>query len=825
MWRRFLTSIRMNSSLPFPVRHRVPGPVCLSIGLFMATLIPLKAALWEGANEVQGWLHLDWFGYWYPVGANHLHAEHGWQYALGDSNESIYLYDYALNSWTWTSASTYPWIYRFADPSEWAWYYRGAQPGNRWYYLPDLETFLPEWDWRLANFRTGEQVTHTVAQPTGSPTVIVDTTTGLRLEVPAGEHGTVKVAPLLEAPPAPFDGEGYHIETDDMHDLVLEIPAEELAGDVFPMLFVYGQMEGIFDDEIGYSPRWTPVPYDEEPDGSYRFYLPFTAPAAPDLSRQNVLVPSAATPGRRPKSFWLSRIDSSMPERQQHYNIRQQVGSYVDFLLADLSSAAHAKVESFRSTHPLRISYGSNSYQGFNVVRLGSWGRSVRPLLAISSPLITRSLAHETGHYMTHMLVGHDTYDVLQTRGGCIRANCHGIQVDIGRDNLVEDYAYFIEWYLTGVGGNMVLEHPYNFFRATEQIRPTNIDIPSLEGFAAHMLAGLRSEATTMYNHERIFKEVAPIGLSWSRIFDIISAGALTVEDLRDSCEAALSGDAREAFLIYLNRIGWSYRVKGRLVDDTGAPIEGALVRTIKRIGDTVYAGSSTRVPSKADGSFFQTGDVYGGASMLEVTLETGVVMEVPIEIKWSEPTNEQVDLGTLEVAETSALNAVFAGTHTSGQAFPPGFQIDLSCNLAINILGGDPDAARVEIEEDFDYNTPVVRIHIFAPVGSEVEIKGPMQVVPSPMGGSYDTGVQEDPVYWEVTNISGEAYGGLHPHLFASESGNTAQLDGTIGVNDGLSAQAMFSRGGDFYTTGEMRTYLGRYAGSFLLMVYGEAP
>ncbi|MEX0331972.1 MAG: PEP-CTERM sorting domain-containing protein [Puniceicoccaceae bacterium] len=93
-------------------------------------------ALWGDCDHhPDDWHASDWYGWfnavYYPL---MWHAEHGWQTCSGGSPQSVMFYDHGLQVWTWTSSTSYPFIYRFGDQPGWLFYFKGCQPGERWFY-------------------------------------------------------------------------------------------------------------------------------------------------------------------------------------------------------------------------------------------------------------------------------------------------------------------------------------------------------------------------------------------------------------------------------------------------------------------------------------------------------------------------------------------------------------------------------------------------------------------------------------------------------------------------------------------------------------------
>lgn len=90
---------------------------------------------WDAADSGGGWRQSAWYGWFNDLRYPYIsHVEHGWQYCLGDSQNSIYIYDYALGCWLWVSKEWYPLIYKFQPHAGWYLYLTGGRTPNRWFY-------------------------------------------------------------------------------------------------------------------------------------------------------------------------------------------------------------------------------------------------------------------------------------------------------------------------------------------------------------------------------------------------------------------------------------------------------------------------------------------------------------------------------------------------------------------------------------------------------------------------------------------------------------------------------------------------------------------
>jgi hypothetical protein len=106
--------------------------------------------LWADATDYgNGWCESSWYGWFNDIHYPYiLHLEHDWQVCFGDSQQSIYLYDYGLRSWIWISRDLYPYIYKYGLHESWYLYFKGGKSPNRWFYSYLTGGFVNESDLR-----------------------------------------------------------------------------------------------------------------------------------------------------------------------------------------------------------------------------------------------------------------------------------------------------------------------------------------------------------------------------------------------------------------------------------------------------------------------------------------------------------------------------------------------------------------------------------------------------------------------------------------------------------------------------------------------------
>ncbi len=479
--------------------------------------------------------------------------------------------------------------------------------------------------------------------------------TGLVFRFPAGGQGEIKTAAILSAPPSPFPGEGVYIEYDGMGEVQLVLPGVDDGSGAYPMVHVHRHVDGSFHDDLGSVPRWISLPYTSLSGGRMAFTLyPNEASGQRATHRQSAL--------QRADHTSISHIQPGDTDGLALIFIKEQAQVYHDFFLNSVSPAKRDSIRAHMQAHPLHIALGTtNSYTGF--WWLQGLRTKARPIVTVNKTHAQASLAHEIGHYYTHLLPGDASYYQLEKQAPILFGTRHAIGGYVGRDFLLEDYAHYFDFFLRGMADSFHLHNPRAFLDA----RAPNQDVPGLEGCGAFMLAALTNPETRLRDSSGEMVDVPVIGLAGSAVFEIIAQGALTTDDLRQNIHDALSAANKTAFQVHLQHIGWRYEVRGRFVDRSGTPVA---TRSGTRLGNFVevngkrYPGGWSLSGSSSDGRFSMR-HVFGGPSILQATLSNGTAVEVPISIDWSKPTNVTVDLGDI------VLDAQSGGPSTHTGIFP----------------------------------------------------------------------------------------------------------------------------------------------------------
>ena len=483
---------------------------------------------------------------------------------------------------------------------------------------------------------------HTVSIGVAAGGEVADTQSGVRLLFPEGGSGQVTMTQLTGTAPVPAStsGVGWRIEYSGSQKMEIVLDGAFDGSADWPAVFRFEELTpGAVDDDRGVGPRWVPLPVRQVGPGRYAFEV---SPGTSTSSRSTAA--SADDPRKRAsaavrfssRDYYIAQMAKASTDterRMAQYSLGNQ---YIDDVIAAMPTALATQVRQRRAEKLLSWGNDGNYYRGFSFFVT----RRLYPQINVTFD--NNSLAHELGHYLTHMMVGHDVYEQLEAQP---YPEKHGVLDVVGRGSINEDYAFVIEYFLTRWGGNSDLFNPNSFLRS----RPAGADVPSIEGFAAAMMASLVRPTTAIssFDNANHVVDVPTIGLSYGQVFSIIATGATNLNTLRSRIEAALDDEGRRRLLVNLQRMGWRYSATLRVVDTNGQPVPDADARLVVRAGGSEYVADVGRT----DGSgALNLWFAFPGQSTLVVT-RAGETLEGPVAVDPGRSTQERIALGDVTVA------------------------------------------------------------------------------------------------------------------------------------------------------------------------------
>jgi len=490
-------------------------------------------------------------------------------------------------------------------------------------------------------FSLGPETSYPI--PAGTDVAVPDSISGGTFVLATG-GGTVRVARIASGPAPSAPGESFWVGYEGPGRIRLEISDDP---DVMEILYGYGIDMGSIDDEIGRVERWTCVPVAE------------SLQVSPGIrSVRYELIPQFERGGREKAgthlgfgAYHLAQLTPQSTSVQRFEAAKRQgwnyLGAVIDSLPSAMAGYVATQTASGATYEPTFYNSEDHKYKGF--LYLSALFPITDPSIYLGPAASEHTVAHEMGHFINHILAGEQKYLVLEAQAPDEHAPG---EEHPNRSSIMEDYAHFCDYFCTGTVLNVDSNEPYSFFESftgSRGLSPSAVDWPSLEGFGTVMLTSLIRRSSTIRTSATRTQDFPVIGANFPEVWRLVAAGAPNINVLRDSVETFLAARGKRALMpVFGERIGWRYHGRGRLVDADGNPIKNASVTAIYSSGNKIWRtpGSAT---SGSDG-IFTISRLFPGQSRLRVGQGTDST-DVDIEIPWSRPTNNEVDLGDLVVA------------------------------------------------------------------------------------------------------------------------------------------------------------------------------
>ena len=489
-------------------------------------------------------------------------------------------------------------------------------------------------DWSL-----GESQVHQVAEVPGAK--IEDGTSGEIFELPEG-GGELTITPILEGPEVGAEDSAFEVgytgegpaqllivqEADDI-DLVLRfVPFDVVI------------QEGDYFEDGG----WIPVAAVEGATDTVRVEI---LPSAGALAR------GATSAAPRISKFRRIRIKTTDSYPIKLAQMKANVKLAVDELVLGVADHRRPAVE--RAVHG-DLAYSVHLRERAKIspdalpCYAPFWNDDLRWFVACGLLMIddsAGSVAHESGHYFHHVLVGTEVFKTFLPR-----PEGHKLATLGATYNLIEEPAYFAEYYLNGLIGSPATYNPENgSFLIGGGLRPATTNFLDLEGFATALLASLtRSDAEIRDFEGRRVRVPVVDGERIERFqagFEIFAEGTNSVPavlgEIRDYL--FLNGGQDGKLPAMLEPIGLSYHGKIRFVDEDANGVAGVSVRPISSAEGVTY---SLPTNGTTDGSGNYTlPRLFPGQARLRVYHDSDST-EVSYAVDWTIPTQQEINLGTI---------------------------------------------------------------------------------------------------------------------------------------------------------------------------------
>lgn len=489
------------------------------------------------------------------------------------------------------------------------------------------------------DFQLGPRTVYQV--PPLSQATVANTVSDGTFVFPQG-GGTLTVARILSGPSPTFPGSGFWVEYAGSSRIQWRT---EDRPDEKELFLGYGVDLGSIDDETGRVPRWTAVPVVDTLGAGRSRMLLFEIIPPFDWSTGKA---PAGTTHTGFSAYHLARLTPSSTSVQRYEAAERQAWAYfdtmVDSLPPPLNGYVATQVQSGAAYEPTFYQSLDHKYKGF--IYLTTLAPFTRPMIFLSEVASEHTVAHEMGHFLTHILAADQKYLVLEAQAPA--EHLPGDRHE-GRSVMVEDYAHFTDYFCTGSILNGDPEEPWEFFDifpSSSGLTPSGVDWPSLEGFGAVLLTSLVRQSPTIHANTGLTEDIPVVGAHFKDVLPLFTKGASNVNDLRGEVATFLANRGQAGlFPALAERIGWRYNAAGRIVDGAGQPLKDVRVQAICEAGGRLYRtpGSNT---TGVDGRF-SLSRVFPGESKLRLWRGSDST-DVSINAGWVRATNETYNTGDL---------------------------------------------------------------------------------------------------------------------------------------------------------------------------------
>jgi len=480
------------------------------------------------------------------------------------------------------------------------------------------------------------------------------------------------MTPITATPQdGPAPGKGYRIEYSGTDSLEVLVPYQ--TGEV-PLLYVWSVPQISVYENRNLDASWLAL------EATDTVSTPAVFPLL-DPGSQAAAFHKGGSPTKfvvRPYDIWQATITKSSGQWEKLGILTELakncILSIYDALPASVQPAAKAEIDGrlapkVHYAYPGMISLYHPFVIGSGV--LGSTFRTADPYFMFQTiggnAASSSTVAHEVGHYMSHILVGDDNMAVLESQ-----ANKYHEMGDAhsGRP-MLEEYAMFADYFMWGkTGGSNNMEEPINLLNLVKSSTPAQIDWPSREGYATCLLAVLHAGKPKLtVGLSGASEDIPVISASFTDEWGMLADKPMNVNALRGEVALYLNKSGKwDAMPILLERTGWSYHGSGTVVDDQNHGIASARVQMVAKLasGKEYYAPLQS-VTTDKDGNF--TFDrVFPGATSVRVWVGKDS-MDLPISVDANQPTNIALSLGQFKFAALGDLFALtsFAQTASDG--------------------------------------------------------------------------------------------------------------------------------------------------------------
>lgn len=489
------------------------------------------------------------------------------------------------------------------------------------------------------NTNTGKTKTYSI----NASSFVSDEITGLSFSATDVGSGSIVITQVKSAEGITESDSAFSIEYNGTGFAQVKIPIQK---GMETYLMGYADYAGLcFYNSISNSKGWLPMPVIASDANSKTYLLPLPNSVAKANGNMNIQ--------------WSGVANYRVINRQasdKTAEIEKQVNDALDKLMNIVPDKLLAEIKTKKDTtykHSVYVETSNIDKQPCYIPYMHVFKITIsRYLLAcqivinfLNTKIDDKSVAHETGHHLYHMLMGSDYVKMKALPSD------HGIGSPGTRNNLIEELSHISEYYIKGKAASLNPENPYNMFSSD----PASKDFPDREGFLTMMAASIirTNRMAKNFDDEDVelpvilpaMKDRTPL---FKDIVQIFADEVNSITEFRDRIENLLQYkySGADKFPIILQSIGWSYKVKFQVVDKNGNNLSGVTARSTSNCTSELKTYMLPLSTNPSDGSgILHIERVYPGKNFIRFYFNKDSV-DKEFTLKYSNPTNVEVDLG-----------------------------------------------------------------------------------------------------------------------------------------------------------------------------------
>lgn len=518
-----------------------------------------------------------------------------------------------------------------------------------WFFIAACEEDNPSGpDTNGGEFRYGEVKSFQVSG--GAGTQVADPVSGSTFFFPAGGNGTLTLTPITSSPqPSPSGtGIGYKVEFTSSDSMSILVPYSD---EQVPMLWVWTDPEvSLNESNSSVSETWVPLRPQDSISNPAVFKL--IDPSKSSLAKgKNHGSPMASTTYK----VWQDQLKKASVVWTKHTVLkeltRQHILDIYNLLPTSLQTKARAEIDGRLAPRVFMTYIGNVSF--YHPFVYGTSGsdvfRWVDPYFTYSvlygSTADPSTVAHEVGHYMSHVLLGDNAFYELSQQA----VRNHDIGMPHAGRPMLEEYAMFSDYSIYGeVKNGLNMEEPYETLSGSS---PKSVDWPSNEGYATCLLARLHTNKNNIIIRlPNETEDIPVVGASLTDLWSVLGNGPRNVNALRLEIGAYLDTKGMlDKLPVILERTGWTYHGSGKVVNDQKQGLPNLEVQSISKVGseNKEYLGSATKAVTDKDGNF-KLDRIFPGSNYIRVWTSKVDSMDFPLTVDPNSATNASVSIGEL---------------------------------------------------------------------------------------------------------------------------------------------------------------------------------